>query len=135
MASPSGAAAGVAGRGRPRCAAAQRPSSAAAAAAHRAPSFDNKLLIQADPQHYQSILKMLEELDQPPRQILLDAKIYSVDLTDQFASGMAAYFQSNAAATTLRHFGLAPTGFSRRRDRDAHRRDAGQHRAANCWAP
>ena len=29
----------------------------------------------------------------PPRQILLEAKIYSVDLTDAFASGVSAYFQ------------------------------------------
>lgn len=60
-------------------------------------SFDNKLMIQADPQRYQSILKMLEQLDHPPRQILLDAKILSIDLTDQFASGVAAYFQNKSA--------------------------------------
>ncbi len=41
--------------------------------------LDSKLMIQADPQHYQSILKILKELDVPPRQILLEAKIYSID--------------------------------------------------------
>jgi general secretion pathway protein D len=71
-------------------------------------SFDNKLMIQADPQRYQSILKMLEQLDKAPRQILLDAKIYSIDLTDQFASGVAAYFQSNTAGTPSGISGLAP---------------------------
>ncbi len=55
--------------------------------------LDNKLMIQADPQHYQSILKMLKELDVPPRQILLESKIYSIDLVDQFSSGVNAYFQ------------------------------------------
>jgi general secretion pathway protein D len=55
--------------------------------------LDNSLLIQADPQRYQGILKLLKELDVPPRQILLEAKIYSVDLTDAFASGVSAYFQ------------------------------------------
>jgi len=70
-------------------------------------SFDNKLMIQADPQRYQSILKMLEQLDKPPRQILLDAKIYSIDLTDQFASGVAAYFQSTSAGNAS-GLGLAP---------------------------
>jgi general secretion pathway protein D len=70
-------------------------------------SFDNKLMIQADPQKYQSILKMLEQLDKPPRQILLDAKIYSIDLTDQFASGVSAYFQSTTAGTSS-GLGLAP---------------------------
>ncbi len=71
-------------------------------------SFDNKLMIQADPQRYQSILKMLEQLDKAPRQILLDAKIYSIDLTDQFASGVAAYFQSNTAGLPSGISGLAP---------------------------
>ena len=70
-------------------------------------SFDNKLMIQADPQRYQSILKMLEQLDKPPRQILLDAKIYSIDLTDQFASGVSAYFQ-NTSVGAASGLGLAP---------------------------
>ena len=50
--------------------------------------LDNKLLIQADAQQYQNIVRVLKELDVPPRQILLEAKIYEVDLTDQFSSGI-----------------------------------------------
>jgi general secretion pathway protein D len=50
--------------------------------------LDNRLLIQADAQQYQNILRVLKDLDVPPRQILLEAKIYEVDLTDQFASGI-----------------------------------------------
>jgi general secretion pathway protein D len=71
-------------------------------------SFDNKLLIQADPQRYQSILKMLEQLDKPPRQILLDAKILSIDLTDQFSSGVSAYFQNSGVGLPTGISGLAP---------------------------
>lgn len=56
--------------------------------------LDNSLLIQGTPQEYQSILKLLKELDIPPRQILLEAKIYEVSLTGAFASGVAAYLQS-----------------------------------------
>jgi general secretion pathway protein D len=56
--------------------------------------LDNSLLIQGTPQEYQSILKLLRELDIPPRQILLEAKIYEVSLTGAFASGVAAYLQS-----------------------------------------
>jgi general secretion pathway protein D len=64
--------------------------------------LDNSLIIQADAQRYQSILKLLKELDIPPRQILLEAKIYSIDLTDQFASGVnAAYGRRNGKDTTL----------------------------------
>jgi len=50
--------------------------------------LDNALIIQADAQQIQSILKILKELDIPPRQILLEAKIFEVDLTDQFAAGI-----------------------------------------------
>ena len=72
--------------------------------------YDNKLLITADPQKYQTILKMLNELDRPPRQILLDAKIYSIDLSDNFASGISAYFGTSGTNTS--GLGLAPTALS-----------------------
>lgn len=55
--------------------------------------LDNALIIQADAQQYQNILKILKDLDIPPRQILLEAKIYSVDLRDGFSSGVSALFQ------------------------------------------
>jgi general secretion pathway protein D len=52
--------------------------------------LDNKLIIQADAQQYQNILKILKDLDVPPRQILLEAKIYSVTLTDSLTSDITA---------------------------------------------
>jgi general secretion pathway protein D len=55
--------------------------------------LDNALLIQANPEQYQGILQILKDLDVPPRQILLEAKIYSVDLTGSFAGGVTAQFQ------------------------------------------
>ena len=56
--------------------------------------FDNTLLIQATPQEYEQILKLLRELDVPPRQVLVEAKIYEVSLTGSFASGVMAYLQT-----------------------------------------
>jgi general secretion pathway protein D len=50
--------------------------------------LDNALIIQADAQQYQSILKILQELDIPPRQILLESKIYEIDLQDQWQYGV-----------------------------------------------
>ena len=55
--------------------------------------LDNALIIQADAQVLQAILKILKDLDVPPRQILLEAKIYSIDLTGTFSSGVAASLQ------------------------------------------
>jgi general secretion pathway protein D len=64
--------------------------------------LDNSLMIQADAQKYQGILKLLNQLDVPPRQILLDCKIYSIDLTDQFSAGVTgAYSRQNGADTSL----------------------------------
>lgn len=56
--------------------------------------LDNSLLIQANQQQYQGVLKLLRELDRPPRQILLEAKIYSVVMTGSFAAGVEARFQA-----------------------------------------
>jgi general secretion pathway protein D len=55
--------------------------------------LDNSLLIQADAQQYQGILKLLKELDVMPRQILLEAKIYSVVMSGSFAMGVNYFFQ------------------------------------------
>jgi general secretion pathway protein D len=58
--------------------------------------LDNALIIQADAQEYQDILKLLKDLDIPPRQILLEARIYSVALSGSFVSGVSAQFQKTA---------------------------------------
>jgi general secretion pathway protein D len=55
--------------------------------------MDNSLLMQATLQDYEKILKVLKELDVPPRQVLIEAKIYEVTLTGAFASGVSAYLQ------------------------------------------
>jgi general secretion pathway protein D len=52
--------------------------------------FDNSLLIQATPQEYEQIVRLLEQLDIPPRQVLIEAKIYDVTLTGTFAAGVRA---------------------------------------------
>ncbi|MEZ5401713.1 MAG: type II secretion system secretin GspD [Bryobacteraceae bacterium] len=55
--------------------------------------IDNTLLIQATGQEYQQIMKLLRDIDIPPRQVLIDARIYEVSLTGAFASGVAAFLQ------------------------------------------
>jgi general secretion pathway protein D len=60
--------------------------------------FDNTLLIQATPQDYQQILKLLDQLDVAPRQILIEAKIYEVNLQGVFSSGVQAYLQRTESA-------------------------------------
>jgi general secretion pathway protein D len=63
--------------------------------------MDNSLLIQATPQEYQQILKLLVQLDISPRQVLIDAKIYEVSLTGAFASGVSAYLQKRGGSSNV----------------------------------
>ncbi len=55
--------------------------------------FDNTLLIQGTPQEYEQIRNLLRQLDVAPRQVLIDAKIYEVDLDNEFAAGVSSYLQ------------------------------------------
>jgi general secretion pathway protein D len=56
--------------------------------------LNNTLLIQATAQEYESIEDLIRELDVPPRQVLIEAKIYSIDLTYAFSSDITAALQS-----------------------------------------
>lgn len=62
--------------------------------------MDNTLLIQGTQQEYQQVLKLLKDLDVAPRQVLIDAKIYEVDLTDALSSGVQAYLQKRDTSST-----------------------------------
>jgi len=64
--------------------------------------FDNTLLIRATPQEYEQIVNLLRSIDVPPRQVLIDAKIYEVDLTADTAGGVESYLQKvgTTAATS-----------------------------------
>jgi general secretion pathway protein D len=59
--------------------------------------FDNTLLVQGTPQEWEQISRLLEQLDVPPRQVLIDAKIYEVDLTGELSMGVTAYLQRKGA--------------------------------------
>ncbi len=58
---------------------------------------DNSLLILATPEQYESVTKLLQELDVPPRQVLIEAQILEVTLSGQFSSGIQAWLQQRGA--------------------------------------
>lgn len=62
--------------------------------------FDNTLLIQGTPQEYEQINSLLRQLDVAPRQVLIDAKIYEVDLTGAFSAGVSSYLQQKDTGGT-----------------------------------
>jgi general secretion pathway protein D len=64
--------------------------------------FDNTLLVQGTPSEWEQIRNLLRQLDVAPRQVLIDARIYEVDLTDAFGSGVEAFLEkANTATSTL----------------------------------
>ena len=59
--------------------------------------FDNTLLVQGTPQEWEQIRRLVDQLDISPRQVLIDAKIYEVDLTGDFQLGVESYLQQKGA--------------------------------------
>jgi general secretion pathway protein D len=53
--------------------------------------YDNTLLVQGTPQEWEQIRNLLEKLDVPPRQVLIDAKIYEVDLSGDMTFGVETF--------------------------------------------
>ena len=64
--------------------------------------LNNTLLIQATPQEYENIERLLRDLDVPPRQVLIEAKIYSVDLTHALNAGVQNAQLQALSGTTSR---------------------------------
>jgi general secretion pathway protein D len=56
--------------------------------------YDNTLLIQATPEQWAQMQELLAELDVPPRQVLIEAKIYEVTLSGDLQYGVSAWFQA-----------------------------------------
>ena len=66
--------------------------------------FDNTILVQGTPQEWEQIKKLLEQIDIPPRQVLIEAKIYSVDSDGAFAGGVNSGFQAASCAPDSQRF-------------------------------
>jgi general secretion pathway protein D len=62
--------------------------------------FDNTLLVQGTPQEWEQINTLLEKLDVAPRQVLIDAKIYEVDLTGDLTYGVESFLQKSGTANS-----------------------------------
>ena len=71
--------------------------------------MDNTVLVQASPQEWEQIKNLLQQLDVPPRQVLIEAKIFEVDLTGQFTAGVESYLQDVGTASAT---GATNTGTS-----------------------
>ena len=93
--------------------------------------LDNTLLIQATPQEYESILNLLRNLDVPPRQVLIEAKIYEVSLTGSLSAGLQTYLQIEHCTGS----GRVPAGNQRAGRRISGARTRALHRHARRAEP
>jgi len=62
--------------------------------------FNNSLIIQGTEADIQFILDTIRQLDLLPRQVVIEAQIYSVELRDDLAFGVTAYLQRRGIAST-----------------------------------
>jgi general secretion pathway protein D len=65
------------------------------------PDFINNLIVvQSTKQEYEVIHKTLQELDFPPRQVLIDAQVYEVNLKNGMEMGVSAFLRERGAEGT-----------------------------------
>ena len=55
--------------------------------------FNNSLIVQATEADYQFLLQTIKQLDVLPRQVLIEAKIYAVELRDDLSFGLSAFLR------------------------------------------
>ncbi len=55
--------------------------------------YDNTILVQGTAQQWEQVQRLIEKLDVSPRQVLIDAKIYEVDLTGDLTAGVESFLQ------------------------------------------
>ena len=58
--------------------------------------INNQLVIQATLQEYEQMRETLQELDIVPRQVMIEAKVYEVDLTGALSVGVRAFLQQRS---------------------------------------
>jgi general secretion pathway protein D len=58
---------------------------------------NNLIIVQSTQQEWEVIRKTLAQLDIAPRQVLIDAQIYEVTLTNAFSSGVSAFLRQRGA--------------------------------------
>lgn len=61
--------------------------------------FNNSLIIQGTEADYQFLLDTIRQLDTLPRQVLIEAKMYAVELRDDLSFGVAAFLQERGTVT------------------------------------
>jgi general secretion pathway protein D len=72
--------------------------------------INNSLILQASAADYAYIVEVIKKLDVLPRQALIDARIFEVDLTDTFSFGISTVLQKRTADQHLTTGKLSSSG-------------------------
>ncbi len=72
--------------------------------------LDNTLLIRSTPEQWEEIKSFLDKLDISPRQVLIEAKIYEVNLSGNLNAGVEAFLQKRSGASHQLTGSLSSTG-------------------------
>ncbi len=71
----------------------------------------NSIIVRATAQEYADIAKTLEKLDVVPRQVMIDARVYEVDITGDLSFGLTYALQQHAAGLQfLGDYGITSAG-------------------------
>ena len=60
----------------------------------------NSIIVQGTAQEYADIAKTLDKLDVVPRQVLIEARVYEVDLTGDLSFGLTYALQQHGTSTS-----------------------------------
>lgn len=63
--------------------------------------FNNSLIVQATEADYLFLLQTIKQLDVLPRQVVIEARIYSVELRDDLKFGVAAFLEKKGAENVV----------------------------------
>jgi general secretion pathway protein D len=63
--------------------------------------FDNTILARCNPQEWVQIQELLRQIDIPPRQVLIDVKIYELDLGSTYTAGLQSTLEKNGTIQPL----------------------------------
>ena len=73
--------------------------------------ISNRLIIQATAADYEFMLETIEKMDIMPRQVVIDAQVFEVDLTDDLSFGVGVALQEKTGSSgTIFGLNLMPNG-------------------------
>jgi general secretion pathway protein D len=74
--------------------------------------LDNTLLIQGTPQEWEQIKNLIQQIDVSPRQVLIEAKVYEIDLTGALSAGVESYLHTRGPSSERAYTGSSNLNFT-----------------------